>query len=130
MARKKTSAAVILSARLNPVTSQYDRKALEIVKHQETKGFNFKQVAVDAILRSEGYTPEMFERDTSVSKLFAHLETMLADFSSQLMEGLKNRGVSSIDDDLHSEGGISKFSQTFARGYLQRQQQALGDDEE
>lgn len=130
MARKKTSAAVILSARLNPVTSQYDRKALEIVKHQETKGFNFKQVAVDAILRSEGYTPEMFERDTSVSKLFAHLETMLADFSSQLMESLKNRGVSSIDDDLHSEGGISKFSQTFARGYLQRQQQALGDDEE
>ncbi len=130
MARKKTTQAEILSARLNPITSEYDRRALEIIHKREQEGFNFKQTAVDAILRAGGYTPEMFERDTGAAKLILHLESLLANFSSELMQALKERGTSSIDDDLHSEGGLSKFSQTFARGYLQRQQQALGDDDD
>lgn len=127
MARQKTSKAVIYSARLNPVTSEEDRKAIEIIKDLEADGFNFKQIAVDAILRAGGVKPEMFAREGGTSKLLAQLETMLADFSSDLMRNLKNRGDVQTEGDESDDEGISNFASTFAKGYIQRQQQALGD---
>lgn len=130
MSRQKTTQAVILSARLNPVTSEYDRKALEIIRELEANGFNFKQIAVDAILRAGGAKPEMFERDSGTAALLARFETLLADFSTDLVRNLKSRGNLPVDDDEDDEEGVSRFASTFAKGYLQRQQQALGDDEE
>lgn len=127
--RKKTTQAVILSARLNPATSDKDRMALEIIREKEAEGMNFKQIAVDAILHRGGATPEMFDRETSTQKLVTHLEAMLSDFSADLLRNLKGRGSFPPDDD-EDEEGVSRFASTFAKGYLQRQQKALGDDDE
>lgn len=127
MARKKTTKAVILSARLNPATSDEDRKALEIIREKEAEGFNFKQIVVDAINRAGGVTPEMFARDNSTAKLLLQLEHLLADFSNDLVRTLKNNGSVQLDDDDEDSAGHSRFASTFAKGFMQRQQQALGD---
>jgi len=125
--RKKTSQAVIKSARLNPVTSEKDMKALEIIEELEGKGFNFHQIAVDAILAKGGATPEMFDQENMARHIMSRLEGVLANFSDELMHNLKSRGGLDLDDD---DGEVSRFTSTFARGFLERQQQVLGDDEE
>lgn len=126
--RKKTSRAVIKSARFNPVTSEKDMKALEIIEELEGKGYNFHQIAVDAILTRGGATPEMFDPENGTRNMISQLETMLADFSADLMRNLKGRRDFDIDDD--DEGRVSQFTANFAKGFLARQQQVLGDDEE
>lgn len=124
--RLKTSRAIIKSARFNPTTSEKDMKALEIIEDLEGKGYNFHQIAVDAILHRGGATPEMFDRENTAQQIMARLEGVLANFSDELMHNLKSRGSLDLEDD---DGEVSRFTSNFARGFLERQQQVLGDDE-
>lgn len=128
--REKTTEAVVKAARLNPATSQYDRDALKIVTDLEAKGFNFKQVAVDAILRAGGHTPEMYERQSGQgAMLIERMESLFERFAEEILEQVKSGRVvvgRGGDDD---GATASAFTRNFARGFLQRQQQGGGDDE-
>lgn len=125
--RQKTSQAIILSARINPRTSDKDRMALEIIRDLEEKGYKRKQIIVDAILARGGATPEMFDQETFAQQIMSHLETVLADFSVDLLRNIKSRD--DIDIDESDDGEVSRFTTNFAKGFIERQQQVLGDDE-
>lgn len=126
MPRKKDSKAVYYAARFNPKTSEEDAKAIEIIERLKDRGFNFKAIAQDAILRADGVTPEMFSDSTSANAmLIGKIEDILAHFAEELISrmGSLPRVASEADEDSdeYELGETSKFARNFARGFLQRQ---------
>lgn len=126
MPQKKTTQAVIKHARLNPVTSIEDKKALEIIAELEAEGYNFKQIAVDAILRAGGAKPEMFAR-TSNGDLMSGMEDMLSRFADEILSKIQISGGRINEES--SDDQESPFSRNFAKSFMQRQQRAMGDEE-
>lgn len=125
MARKKTSQAVIKSVRLNPI-NEHERAVLEIIDQLESEEYNFKQIVVDAILRANGYTPEMFARPFP-NDILGHLERMLEQFAHEIIQATQNmRGGGRYVED---EGETTSFAQNFARSFIDRQRKAQGGDE-
>jgi DNA-binding transcriptional MerR regulator len=129
MPPKKTTEAEHRSMRLNPRTSAADAKVLEIIKKWEAQGFNFKQIASDAILRAEGIRPETFN-DPALKdqQLLGQIEDMLARFADDLIKqiGSRSQGTRADEEDDGDDGPeeqpVSKFARNFAKGFLQRQQ--------
>jgi hypothetical protein len=129
MPRQKTSKAVIKAARFNPETSEYDRRALEIIEQLEADGYNFKQIVVDAILRASGATPEMFERPGVGT---ADLQRLLEQFAQEILNEVRKGGdvpKASRHADGDDPADVSPFTRNFARSFVQRQQRATGEDE-
>jgi predicted transcriptional regulator len=135
--RVKTSKAVIKCARLNPI-NEAEEKALLIIDHLESKGYNFKQIVVDAINRAGGVTPEMFtkDEDRQTARMAKMLENALEQFGQELTEKLQEKLQAKVSpsgifaDDDEEGGSKSQFVRTFAKGFLQRQQSALGEDKD
>lgn len=125
MARQKTSKAVIKSVRLNPINKE-ERTALEIIQRLEDEGFNFKQIVVDAILYADGRSPEMFSK-TDTQGLFAHMEALLEQFAQEIIHATRRAGPAASEEETGGES--TAFVKNFARGFLERQSQALGDEE-
>lgn len=126
MARQKTTQAVIKHARLNPVTSAEDKAALDIIQELEADGYNFKQIAVDAILRVNGMKPEMFARPNP-QNMMTDMEDMLSRFAQEIVLAVKRGGIQPNDEP---EGETdSPFSRNFAKSFMQRNQRAMGDGE-
>jgi hypothetical protein len=120
MPRQKTTQAEHFSARLNPVTSPEDRAALEIIHDLEDKGYNFKQIVVDAILKASGHTPEMFARHNP-SDLLLGIENLLERFTGEII-GQIRQGNISLDDIADADAnGNSPFMQNFTKSFVQRQ---------
>lgn len=128
MPPRKTSRAVYKTARLNPTTSQLDKEALEIIERLEAQGWNFKQIAVDAILRAGGKTPEMFEQSGGT---VAGLEKLLDQFAKEIINEVRKGGVftgNQQDDEDEDDIEMSPFTRSFARSFIERQQRASEDD--
>lgn len=121
----KSSKAKYYSARFNPATSEEDARTIEIIERYLAEGYKFKDIAQDAILRAEGYKPEMFNSgDRNDMKFLSQLENMFTRFAEELMQRIGDRayitGDTAPDDE--PEQPTSKFARSFAKGFLQRQQ--------
>ena len=134
MSIPKTSQAVLLTARLNPINPE-EASALKILAEQREKGYNFKQVVVDALNRCGGVTPEMFtqERDDQMHQFAKLTEGMLGQFTEQVLNELRSNGVNlpqSTPDQDDNGKPISSFTKTIVRGLKQRQEQTYEDIDE
>jgi hypothetical protein len=131
MSIPRTSQAVILTARLNPINPE-EASALRIIQEQREKGYNFKNVIVDAINRCGGMTPEMFTHDED-RQLTRLSEEVLSQFTEQVLNELRSNGVSlpqSATERDDEDKPLSKFSKNFAKGVKQRQEQTYEDIDE
>lgn len=120
MPREKTSQAEHFSARLNPVTSPEDRAALEIIHDLEGKGYNFKQIVVDAILKASGHTPEMFAKHNPADLLLG-VENLLERFTGEIIGQIRQGNVSLDELTDADEHGNSPFMQNFTKSFVRRQ---------
>lgn len=145
MSIPKTSEAKLFTARINPKTSPEEKAVLKIIRNKQKQSFNFKQIAVDAILRAEGYTPEMFAQNTDAQasqiadevslKLGKTFEKLLSGFAQHIIDELRKSGVNlPYEANVDTEKGetISPFAMNFARGYIEREKQGIAqiDDDE
>lgn len=121
---RQPSIAVYYHANLNPRTSEADRKAVEIIEGLKAKGYNFKQIAVDAILQVNGIDPAVIPQNglTTVA-----LEDLLTRFADQIIGEIKSSGGSIRLPDAQPEdtanGKASPFAKRFAKSFASRQQE-------
>lgn len=130
MGRLKTTGETtkVYPFRLNPAYEQ-DKVAIAIIEQKRNEGYSVRQIMTDAIVRSAGYTPEMFA-DYNVS-VRGGFEQMLSNFAREIIESFENRfsGKPPTPDEVgESQQGV--WANTLAKGFLARQQQAIGEDEE
>lgn len=126
MPLKKTTKAVIKSARLNPVTSERDRAVLELIEQGAADGYTFKDIVIDAILYANGKTPDNFDRPQS-NDILSGMEDLLSRFADEIVREVKNGG--SVGDATFNEPEAStNFSRNLAKTFMQRQQQNKGDE--
>lgn len=121
---RQSSIAKYYHANMNPRTSEADRQAVEIIEGLKEKGFNFKQIAVDAILRASGVNPIAIPQNglTTVA-----LEELLTRFADQIITEIKNNGGSirlpDAQPEDESSGKASPFAKRFAKSFANRQQE-------
>lgn len=125
MTRHKTTKAVYKTVRLNPTTSDYDARILEIIHSWEERGYDFKKSVSDAILRSEGFTPEMFSRSAPVDWM-GYIEETLTRFQQELLTEIRKRGHVVEDEPEGNEESV--FTKNFAKKFMERQNRAVGDE--
>lgn len=121
----KTSQAVIKTARLNPIHPT-EREVLQILNKLSEQGYKFKDVIVDAVLRADGKTPEMFAKDSATPGL------LNADYIHQLVtqavkEAIKEANLGGPEED-NDDSQTTSFARNFAQGFMARQKQILGDE--
>lgn len=132
MPQQKTSQSRIYSFRLNPINA-YEKQVIDIFDYWLTQSVGHKQVIVDRVLRGEGHTPEMYESETAplAARLAAQLEPMLKQFAYELLKNYpaaQGTGARRVPEDDDNE--VTQFTRNFARGFLQRSREVVGDDEE
>lgn len=127
MPLKKTTQAVIKSARLNPATSERDKAVLEMIKQNEADGYTFKDIVIDAILYANGKTPDNFDRPQP-SNILSGMEDLLSRFADEIIQKV-NSGGAVIENAPDEPENSTRFSRTFAKSFMQRQQQTKGDTE-
>lgn len=81
---------ISVSFRLHP-SDPREKQAIEIIQENIAQGLEPRQFITDAILRSAGYTPEMF-RDSDERLTPSLLESMLADFAMFLLSSIRANG--------------------------------------
>lgn len=132
---RQPSQAEVMAIRLNPINPR-EKEALKRIKQLKKEGFNVKQVVVDAILRSSGFTPEMFDTVDNMTpgQAIGAFQDMLDQFSAELLKKLNTGEVritsSSKEEDAEQDDGLSAFAKNFSRGLLQRQRINAGEAEE
>lgn len=142
---------VFKSARFNREHDQ-DRAALEIIKYWDGQGYSFKELVTDRIIRGENVDPVAFkkgefphQKPATVDEIrelleqmpqsgitLADVQKLLESFADEIIRHLKKSGGRSrdtIEDDDDGET-VSAFAKNFARGFMQRQRQGVGDDDE
>jgi hypothetical protein len=129
--REKTSEARYFTMRLNPASGQVEIDTLAAIDRLIEKGFTFKAIAQDAILRTNGKTPEMYTRELNGISLNA-IQGLFEDFAKDLLREVRKGGFrvqSSTPDDNEFDGGdVSPFAASFAKSFIERQRQARGDE--
>lgn len=119
--------------RLNPANPDgLDRDTLKIIEQLEGEGFTFKAIAQDAILRASGKTPEMYSRAGGGGGItLADVQVLLERFAAEILQEVRRKGggrVSADADDDHDDGSVSPFAAKFAKSFLDRQRQTVGDE--
>lgn len=112
MPRQRTSKAVVLSVRLNPLSSALHRRALEAWRRAQAHGVSAQAFLLQCILRAEGYDPVTLQGGDPLQRILARLEALegLDDLSERLRALLANTASSTsavrferrsepIDDD-------------------------------
>lgn len=145
--REKTTKAKVYGMRLNPINEQ-ELTAIVIIEKWALEGYNFKQLAMDRILRGDNYTPEMFTKEPAIAgagyfagmvqemlqenseqigdavarQLEGYLTRFAEELTQELTERLKTTGryVSDNEDD-ETEDNVG-LARNFAKSFLQRQQ--------
>lgn len=117
---KQTSKAEHFSARLNPRSSEAERRALEIITSLTGQGYNFKEIVVDAIIRAGGIDPATLP---SAGLTADKLETVLAQFADKIIGELKAAGVKTPNDsefEIDETEESSPFARNFAASFSNR----------
>lgn len=120
MPPKKSTQAEYKHARFNPVTSDEDRRALEIIHRLEAEGYTFKQIAQDAILRADGWKPEMFSGAGDKSgAILNRMEDMFAQFADEIVR--RAGSTPNFSREMEDDGERSNYTRTLAKSFMQRQ---------
>lgn len=119
--REKTTKAEYRSMRINPETSKEDADTLEIIERLEKQGYNFKQIAQDAILRAGGAKPEMYSKNPS-GFILGSIEDMLSRFASELIGSMRGGAGRARFEEIPEDADISPFASKFAQSFIQRQE--------
>lgn len=131
MARQKTTKAEIHCARFNPIHPE-ELRVIEAINYWKERGFNFKQLVTDRILRVEGVPPEFYgnQHEVTSEAIAGVIEPLLERFAQEIIEQLRAQGVAVQGHELSNDDlRPSTFAKTFASSFMKRQQQGLGDDE-
>lgn len=135
MKREKTSKARYFTVRLNPTESNpLDADTLAIIERLMAKGFGFKSIVQDAILRADGATPEMYSRFTSGLNLL-DIQSLFEKFAAEILSEVKRSGgsvrrvESQFSDDEIDDADVSPFAARFAKSFLDRQRQTKIDED-
>lgn len=145
--REKTSQAKVFGMRLNPINEQ-EMTTITIIEKWALEGYNFKQLAMDRILRGDNYTPEMFTKEPAIAgagyfaglvqemlqenseqigdavarQLEAYLTRFAEELTQELTERLKTTGrYVSDNEDEETEENVG-LARNFAKSFMQRQQ--------
>lgn len=79
------------SFRLHP-SDEREKQAIEIIEEWEGKGLSIREIVTNALLRSAGYTPDMFRvGDEKLTP--ALLESILTDFGRELIQTIRENGI-------------------------------------
>ena len=113
----------VISARLHPENEE-EKRALNILEKKIKEGYSVRQIITDALIRADGYTPEMFSGSISVSQ--GQLERTLEDFADYILQQISEKGfsVQSKVDEKPSPFDNSEqdtdVMRNMAAGYLNR----------
>jgi hypothetical protein len=124
MRKEKTSLAVVKCIRLNPINPE-EAWALEYLQSKEDEGFGLKETIIDALNARAGATPEMFTKERQENRVMAMVEQVMGELRDQIRNGKLDLST----DNPQRDDQLSDFTQTFGRGFLQRQAMTMGDDE-
>lgn len=135
MVMQKTSRARVVPIRLNPINPT-EEAALVILDRYKAEGYQPKQVIVDRLLRTEGFTPEMFQRtqdhqsNAIADAVVAKMDTILEAFAEHLLDELRKSGTS-LPASASKEPGkpLSPFAKNLVKGYQARQAQGGVDSD-
>lgn len=131
MARQKSKARHF-SARFNPVTDDNERRVIEIIDDYAGRGYNFKNLALNAILEYEG-VPVVSPSAMNSMQLLKQMQSMLVEFAQEILEQINSgeRSAAQYEDvgDEGNEGAPSRFAQQFAAGFMERQRRVMGDED-
>lgn len=132
MGRQKTTGETTrsFSLRLNPAYEE-DLAAIEHLDRMIEQGYSARQIVTDALCRASGLVPEMFSRRDDMTMLYANLESLLSNFAGEIIKAVQQRGARAVyrEEDERNDGEDGTWVRNFARGFIARQQQALGEDE-
>jgi hypothetical protein len=135
---EKSSRAEVRSFRFNPIHIE-EARVLAIFDELEANGQSVKNRMIDAVLRFEGYEPEMFahpeneQADRIAALVSAKLLEANAELVQQIINQIKSSGVrlDKPEYDVDDEGGVtSQFARNFAASFAQRQGISLSDEDE
>ena len=149
MKREKTTQAKVYGMRLNPINEQ-ENAVIGIINYWKEKGFEFKQLVMDRLLRGENYTPEMFTKEPAIAgagyfaekvqemlqenseqigdvvarQLEGYLTRFAEELTKELTDSLKASGkyVSAVEDTDLEEEENTGIARNFAKSFMQRQQ--------
>lgn len=130
MGRNKTTGDLTrrFSFGLHPQYPQ-DEQAIRVIDELIAQGWSVRQIMTDAILRCGGYSPEMFSNREGVS--VNDMEKLFNRFANEIVAEVGRRGSEPVDDEDEPIADESDmWVNNFAKGFLSRQQQVLGEDEE
>lgn len=130
MVRKKSEARHF-SARFNPITDENERRVIEIIDDYVKRGYNFKNLALNAILEYEG-VPVVSPHTMNSMQLLKQMQSMLVEFAQEILEQINSgeRSTAQYDDASdEDEGAPSRFAQQFAAGFMERQRRVMGDED-
>lgn len=146
--REKTSQAKVYGMRLNPINER-EAACIALIEKWEGEGYNFKQLALDRILRGDNYTPEMFTKEPAIAgasyfagvvqemlqentetignavaqQLEGYLTQFAEELTKELTESLKTSGKYIVKDtEEEEEEDHTGLARNFAKSFMQRQQ--------
>lgn len=93
---------ISVSFRLHP-SDPKEKQAIELIQAYLEQGLEPRQFITDALLRSAGYTPEMF-RDSAEKLTPSLLESILTAFGRDLIQSIRaNGGVVSASQSTNTD---------------------------
>lgn len=145
--REKTSQAKVYGMRLNPINER-EATCISLIEKWERDGYNFKQLALDRILRGDNYTPEMFTKEPAIAgagyfagvvqemlqenteqigdavarQLEGYLTRFAEELTRELTDKLKTSGKYIAEDDETESEENTGLARNFAKSFMQRQQ--------
>ena len=131
-----SKSGVHFSARLHP-SNEYEDRAIEVLERLLRNGFKKRQIFTDALLRLDGVTPEMFNRDGTASHdakyILDNIEGMLDELWSEMRHMLEDVRVngSQVIQEIHDDIGDSNIGdREYAKNMINayRQRMRGGDD--
>lgn len=128
MTAKKTSRAVLKTARINPDSGAANANAYRVIEELERDGWSFGQIVIDAVNRADGKTPEMFDSGAlTASNVRQIFDEMLDKFMDELVDRI-GRGQSVVPTDTEIESGnVTPFAAKLAKKMKERSQQLRGE---
>lgn len=137
----KRGNSVLIQTWLNK-TDEHEAAAL-VVWEKLSKEFSARQIITDALLCASGHTPDMFGNAGRNAPIIGQIRQalreefennraeLLAQFGQEVVKMIRQNGLALVEDEPDApQAKVSPFMQNFARGFIERQNQVMGSDDE